>query len=126
MVIFYYFDSKEIYLIRQHIPRKHFNLYFAAGFVFVFNLIFVFTFMSLIDPISKAFMQEIRINAAFGIVFGISALISLIAIGMYRYAKYKIDLALYLRRHGQSETEKKEEPKIEQATSGITDNADQK
>jgi hypothetical protein len=122
--LFYYFDSKEIYLVRQHVPRKNFNLYFSAGFVFIFNLIFVFVMMAFADEIRKSFDENIAINVTFGIIFGVSALISLITIGIYRYVRYKIDLALYLRRRGEKPTEKEEtENKIEQSTSGIADNA---
>jgi hypothetical protein len=124
MGLFYYFDSKEIYLVKQHVPRKNFNLYFSAGFIFIFNLVFVFVMMAFTDKISASFSSDVKINVTFGIIFGVSALISLITIGIYRYAKYKIDLALYLRRRGEKPTEKEEiENKIEQSTSGIADNA---
>jgi hypothetical protein len=124
MGLFYYFDSKEIYLVKQHVPRKNFNLYFSAGFIFIFNLIFVFVMMAFADKISASFQPDMKINVTFGIIFGVSALISLITIGVYRYAKYKIDLALYLRRRGEKPAEKEEtENRIEQSTSGIADNA---
>jgi hypothetical protein len=135
MGLFYFFDSKEIYLIRQHIPRKNFNLYFSAGFIFILNLIFVFTIVAFADQISAPFRQDIRINVTFGIIFGISALISLVSIGIYRYAKYKIDLALYLRRHGKTTDELKSDlgkttdelkSDLGKATSSLADNADSK
>jgi hypothetical protein len=125
MGLFYFFDSREIYLVRQHIPRQYFTLYFLGGFIFVFNLIFVFIMIGFIDQIFEAFNQSSRVNVSFGIIFGISALISLVTIGVYRYARYKIDLTLYLRRRGKTPNDL---PKLDsdKATSGITEHADQK
>jgi hypothetical protein len=126
MAAFYFFDSRNIFLIRQHITPRSFRLYFAAGFVFVLNLIIVYVYLALIDKITAPLDASLRINVGFGIIFGIAALISLITIGIYRYARYKIDLTLYLRRHGQATKDKEEKPEIvvDQPTSGVTSNAD--
>jgi hypothetical protein len=123
--LFYFFDAKEIYLVKQHVPHKYIRLYFVPGFIFITNLIFVFTYIALIDKIKSAFDSTIEINAAFGILFGITALISLITIGIYRYARYKIDLSIHLRRRGQM-LEDNKLVDIDKPTSGISNNADQK
>jgi hypothetical protein len=44
LIVFYYLDSKELILIKQHIPRKYFSIYFTAGFIFVVCLLFCFIF----------------------------------------------------------------------------------
>jgi hypothetical protein len=125
VALFYFFDSKEMYLLHQHVPKKMFRLYFSSGFIFIFNLIFVFTMLPFVGRISEFFEANIKIKATFGIIFGVSAFISLITIAVYRYAKYKIDLTLYLRRRGKDDTTKTEQ-NLEKPTSSIVDHADQK
>jgi hypothetical protein len=120
--LFYYFDAKEIYLIRQHVNVKYFRYYFIAGFIFVANVIFISIYSASIDSIKRTFDTEHAINATLGILFGVSSLVSLISIGVYRYARFKIDLALAKRRHGESI---KEEPTANTPTA-IDSNVDQK
>ncbi|GHU48473.1 hypothetical protein FACS1894218_5470 [Bacilli bacterium] len=57
LVLFYYFDSKDMKLIRTHIPKKYITMYFVAGMLLAFTIvvsIIYFTFtqriiISLID-----------------------------------------------------------------------------
>jgi hypothetical protein len=69
------------------------------------------------------------INGPYAILFGVSALISLISVGLYRYARFKIDLTLLRRRRGETITEQPSQPieptKDETPTTGLTSNADQ-
>jgi hypothetical protein len=84
--------------------------------------------MALIDKIRPNFKSDIAIDAVYGIMFGVSALISLISVGLYRYAKFRIDLALLRRRRGETptgQTEPIEPTKEETPTTGLTSNADQ-
>jgi hypothetical protein len=102
-------------------------MYFSAGFIFVTNLFFIFLTIALIDKIVAPFSGNNKINIAFGIIFGIACLISLITVGIYRYAKYRIDLALYLRRRGQSiNLEHEPSDSDNKPTSSLTANADSK
>jgi hypothetical protein len=85
-------------------------------------------YLLLIDSIMRLFDKNVQINATFGIWFGVSALISLISVGLYRYAKFKIDLTLLRRRRGETLTEQQptvELPKEDTPTAGLTSNADQ-
>ncbi|MDR3257417.1 MAG: DUF5453 family protein [Mycoplasmataceae bacterium] len=131
IALFYFFDSKEIYLVKQHVPQKYFKLYFVAGFVFIANLIFIFTFIACLKFISSPTIwgQNWLINGPYAILFGVSALISLISVGLYRYARFKIDLTLLRRRRGETITEQPSQPieptKDETPTTGLTSNADQ-
>jgi hypothetical protein len=132
MGVFYFFDARDIYLIRQHIPRKYFYSYFISGFIFVFNLIVIFVYIALIHQIEQAIDKDVQLktNIIFGILFGIAAIVSLVTIGMYRYAKFRIDLTLYRRRHGENDTRQDQTSSgvsSDQATSGLTtDNVSKK
>jgi hypothetical protein len=108
LVVFYYLDSKELILIRQHVPYKYFTIYFVAGFVFIASLIFCFIFgnQNIIYRVAASIASNksptiTAWNAAYGILFGVTAFLSLISIAFYRYARYCIDLTLYRRRHGE-------------------------
>jgi hypothetical protein len=129
MGLFYFIDAREIYLVRQHIPQKYFRLYFAAGFIFIINLIVISTYVALIDKIQSSFDisdLKTRISVTFAILFAVSAFISLVVIGVYRYAKYRIDLILYLRRRGEVTIDKIPDTTDDgkQATSDLTNHAD--
>jgi hypothetical protein len=117
--LFYYFEGKEMLLIRQHIKKKHITMFFVAGFIYIFNIIFIFVYIALIDKIQHAFDPSYQINATFGILFGISSFITLITIGFYRYAKFKIDITMFRRKHGKDD--KNNDIPTTEISSGLTD-----
>jgi hypothetical protein len=57
------------------------------------------------------------VTLPFALEFGISAFLTLISIGLYRYGKYRIEIAMYKRRHGeiikQQEGVSKEKTKLQ-------------
>ncbi|MDE6476662.1 MAG: hypothetical protein K2L48_00435 [Mycoplasmoidaceae bacterium] len=86
-----------------------FSIFFAIVYLFFYRI-----------------SDSISTDTFFIIGFAITALLTLIAIGLYRYAKYKIDLTIYLRKHGKdTKAEEKKESKSNdsssQASSGLTD-----
>jgi hypothetical protein len=115
------------------VPTKYFRLYFISGFVFLFDVVLAIAYFAFSEKmIGELGTTTFAINIIYGIGFGTVALISLIAIGIYRFAKFKIDLTIFRRRHGEvtgetNETTPTESTVVGQApTSGLTSNADQK
>lgn len=51
--------------------------------------------------VSKISPKLENITLPFALMFGVSAFLTLIAVGLYRYGKHKIELAIYRRRHGE-------------------------
>lgn len=97
MIVFYWFESKELILIRQHVNKKWFNYYLLAGIAYIFNLIITFALVFIdINVIPDFFRMQMFI-----IIFVVVALISLISIGLYRYGRFRIDLDLYRRKRGE-------------------------
>jgi hypothetical protein len=89
--VFYYFDSKEMYLIKQHINRKLISKYFIAGFIYILNIVFMLVYCSFMQSIVSNLSESLRNkpnvvslsrNIAFGILFGVVAVISLITLGV--------------------------------------------
>lgn len=106
--IFYFFDSREMYLVRQHIDKKLVIKYFIGGFIYILNIIFMFTYTCFINKIMLSISSSLSNNTnaslprniTFGILFGIVGIITLVTLGYWRYIRFKIDLTLVRRRHG--------------------------
>ncbi len=122
--LFFYYDTKDFNLIKFHVPRKLFKFYYSSLIVFMvgilFAIVYLFCYPSSISTISNTTFYVI------GLV--ILCLITLVGIGLYRYARYKIDLAIYLRKHGKTVSEAKvsetnNSSSSEKASSGLTDAA---
>lgn len=120
LISFVYFDTKDFNLLKFHVPKKVFNIYFASIFIFALSILFAIIYLFF-----YRLSQNISTDVFFIIGFIISAVLTLIAIGLYRYAKYKIDLTIYLRKHGKDtktdETKSKPSNSSSQASSGLTD-----
>jgi hypothetical protein len=96
--VFYYFESRELFYLKAHVPKKCFYYYLSSG---VFFLLAVLSTILITPATSK--LENIYGNIALpmGLMFGLTAFFSLIAIGLYRYGKFRIELAIYKRRHGE-------------------------
>lgn len=121
LISFVYFDTKDFNLLKYHVPKKIFNLYFSSIAVFAFSILFAIIYLFF-----YRISESISTDVFFIIGFVITAILTLIAIGLYRYAKYKIDLTIYLRKHGKdtkAEETKKDVPvdSSSKASSGLTD-----
>lgn len=121
LISFVYIDTKDFNLLKYHVPKKIFRIYFWSIAVFAFSIFFAIVYLFF-----YRISDSISTDTFFIIGFVITALLTLIAIGLYRYAKYKIDLTIYLRKHGKdTKAEEKKESKSSdsssQASSGITD-----
>ncbi len=120
LISFVYIDTKDFNLLKYHVPKKIFTIYFWSIAVFAFSIFFAIVYLFF-----YRISDSISTDTFFIIGFVITALLTLIAIGLYRYAKYKIDLTIYLRKHGKdTKAEEKKESKSSdsssQASSGLT------
>lgn len=102
ITIFFYFETQELFYLKMHVPRKCFFFYLWSGVFFVAALIFTMIMTPFIKPHS---LNDTTLLMA--LLFGVSAFLTLVSVGLYRYGKFKIELAIYRRRHG--ETQKKQE-----------------
>lgn len=119
--VFIYFDTKDFNLLKYHVPKKIFNIYIASIFLFAFSILFVIIYM-----FCYQYAQGLPSQIYFIIGIVISAILTLIAIGVYKYSRYKIDLSVYLRKHGKNqkeidENQTKDIVTDKKASSGITD-----
>jgi hypothetical protein len=46
-IVFFYFDSKDLFLLAMHVPKKVFRIYFASGILFILIIIFTIIYSSL-------------------------------------------------------------------------------
>ncbi|GHU31495.1 hypothetical protein FACS1894166_03050 [Bacilli bacterium] len=102
--------------------------------MFAVTIVFSVIYFSLTKPMINSLVDkkwEIApsVNLVYGLGFGIVALFSLISIGFYRYTRFKIDLTLYRRRHGEKTnapldaTSTAETTDTPLASTSLTDNA---
>ena len=101
LIIFIYFDYKDITLKIMHFQKKWIYFYIISICIFVTSIIFsTIFFIFLFDKwpsLDNNLKQSLLI-----IYLGITILLSLLSIGVNRYARFKIDLDVYRRRHGQN------------------------
>lgn len=120
LVLFFYYDTKDFNLIKFHVPKKFFKFYYGSLIVFIVGILFAIFYL-FCYPISTPIMSN-TIFFVVGLI--ILCVITLVGIALYRYAKYKIDLAIYLRKHGKNIAESKQTNSAttsEKASSGLTD-----
>jgi hypothetical protein len=115
--LFYYFDSKDLYLLKQHIPIKYFRLYFIGGFIFLIDVIFVVCY----TIFNQSIQTHIGLTNTFVVCMVISIFISLISVIVYRYSKYKMDRIIFLRKRGQNTNPDKQSSNIPEKRSVSTD-----
>lgn len=110
LIGFVYLDTKDFSLLKYHVPKKNFNIYFGGiatiAFSIIFSIVYLFFYQIAIKNGSHT-------DAFFLAGLIVTAILTLLGIGVYRYAKYKIDLAVYLRKHGKDvNKENKEETPV--------------
>jgi hypothetical protein len=123
-------DAKDMVLIKQHLKKSTLIIYFIAGFVFIGAVIFSFIYNSAIGKIASSLSGGLptlqSFSNAYLIGFIIVCFLSFVAIGLYRYAKYHIDLTIYRRRRGEAKPDQPELPKdAPPASSNLIDHANQ-
>jgi hypothetical protein len=107
VAVFYYLDLKDMILIKQHLKKSTLAIYFAAGFIFIVAVLFSFIYNMFTNKIAAALNADAQggnartFDITYIIVFAVACFITLVAIAMYRYAKYKIDLTIFRRRRGE-------------------------
>lgn len=113
--IFIWLEAKGIMNKAVHFQRKWLYWYLSALIVFVVAVIFSFVFlvvfkMNFFNMRSEKYSYEWKPLIADIVVTGV---LSLVSIGLQRYARYKIDLDIYKRNRG--ELPKKEEMEKDKA-----------
>ncbi len=120
-VVFLYFEMKDIAPKIMHFQRKWLWIYVASGIVFIlaiiFNASFFFGYLRNLQP-----PVSLEINECWPLIlfFTLTAVLTLISIGLQRYARFKIDLDIYRRKRGKAIPEDKPK-KDSKASSGLID-----
>lgn len=131
--LFIWFEAKNTMPKAVHFQRKWLWWYLAALIIFVCSIIFNFIFLIIFnnyfwEPTNKQTWPLI-------IYLVVTGVMTLIAIGLQRYARFKIDLDIYRRTHGelpkkeemekdQAKQEKHEAPSKDQASAGLKESID--
>lgn len=126
--IFLWLEAKGIMAKVAHFRKKWLYWYLAAMIVFIVAIIFNFVFTFIYNGWHPSHKEEDLAKILLITYFVITALLTLVSIGLQRYARFKIDLDIYRRTHGENprqEEIKKQEPKVDsttpQATSGLSE-----
>lgn len=133
---FVWLEAKGIMNKAMHFRRKWLGWYLAALIVFIVAIIFSFIFIVIFrtayyDQHSSLHSQKWPLI----IYIVITGVLTLVSIGLQRYARFKIDLDIYKRTHGelpkkeeldkeQAKQEKKEAKQKDKASSGLADSID--
>jgi len=136
--LFMYMEAKDTMPKAVHFQKKWLWWYLAALIVFCVSIIFnaVWYVLMINDNFARAKSQQWVLI----VYFVITGVLTLVAIGFQRYARFRIDLDIYRRKHGQNPKAKddaKEEAKAKakqekvkksdsKATSGLLDEIDKK
>ena len=102
--LFVWLEAKYTMPKAVHFQRKWLWWYLAAIIVFVVSIIFNFIFIAIFKGYAKFPLSQ---TWPLIIYIVITAVLTLVSIGLQRYARFKIDLDIYRRTHG--ELPKKEE-----------------
>lgn len=109
--LFGYFEVKDIAPKIMHFQRKWLKFYIIAFSIFVvailFNVCYYLFFLSKSDLIVLKNQKWQLI-----VYFAITGVLTLVSIGFQRYARFRIDLDVYRRKHGE-EIKNKEDLKKE-------------
>ncbi|XQP55659.1 MAG: DUF5453 family protein [Mycoplasmoidaceae bacterium] len=128
--IFIYLEAKGIMAKAAHFRKKWLHWYLAAMIVFVVAILFCFIFIFIFNGYHPSIKDDHnRVQMFLVIYFVITGVLTLVSVGLQRYARFKIDLDIYRRLHGEmpkKEEEIKERSKAPsdssaQPTSGLTD-----
>ncbi len=126
--LFIWFEAKNTMPKAMHFQRKWLYWYLAALIVFVVAIIFNFIFLIIFNSYYFWSNQQTWPLIIYLVITGV---LTLIAIGLQRYARFKIDLDIYRRTHGElpkKEEMEKDQAKAEktkvEASSGLADTID--
>ena len=105
MLVFAFYEVKEIIPLRFHTKWKWYKFIFAALISYLFMLIFAFIFVSLTHPSGVIDISVINRNMPI-VLLSILMVWALATIILYRYGRFHIDQDIFRRRHGIEVTEK--------------------
>lgn len=109
LVFFLIFEYKDIIPKQMHFQRKWIYVYVVSVCFFFLAIVFSIIFFIFIRD---NWVSTTTWNASFKqimliIYLAITALLTLLSIGINRYARFRIDLDVYRRKHGQNPNDKK-------------------
>lgn len=136
--VFMWLESKDTMPKAVHFQKKWLWFYLTALIIFCSSIIFNTVWFVLVLNEGKAFGHANQWKLI--VYFVITGVLTLVAIGFQRYARFRIDLDIYRRKHGQNpkakddaKAEAKAKAKQEKikksdakATSGLLDEIDKK
>lgn len=133
--LFIWLELREIAPKMMHFQRKWLWYYVASAIVFIIAIVFnaVFFFGYLRSHVTPIVPIDIKYSWPLVVFFVITAVLSLVSIGLQRYARFKIDLDIYKRKRGQMPKQKEEKPSeskpkdsTPKASGGLMDQIDNK
>lgn len=129
--LFIWLEAKGIMNKSMHFRKKWLWFYLSALIVFVVAIIYTFIFLFIF--VHFYWSEDVRKTVLIADIV-VAGFLTLVAIGLQRYARFKIDLDMYRRTHGEipkAEENAKEEakrketksttPTSDQPTSGLVD-----
>lgn len=127
--LFIWLEAKNTMPKAVHFQRKWLWWYLSALIVFVCSIIFNFAFLMIYYNTTWTPGSDLWPLIIYMVVTGV---LTLIAIGLQRYARFKIDLDIYRRKHGElpkkeeiekdkAKVEKQQAKQDEKASSGLAD-----
>lgn len=126
--LFIWFEAKSTMPKAVHFQRKWLWWYLAALIIFVVAIIFNFIYLLIFNSMYWGGNQQTWPLIIYMVITGV---LTLVSIGIQRYARYKIDLDIYRRKHGElpkKEEMEKDQAKAEkakgEASSGLADSID--
>lgn len=130
--LFMWFELKDIAPKIMHFQKKWLWIYIVAAIFFILSIIFNVLFFTLY--LAEKYTPGESPMWPLIVYFVITAVLTLVSIGVQRYARFKIDLDVYKRKRGQMPQEKKEEKPAEskpkddkpKASGGLVDQIDNK
>lgn len=93
VAIFIYFENQNITNIYVHINKKWIRFYFAS--------LIAYLCVILTSILCYVFKDKIDLSIMMIIDFCLCCALSLIALGLYRYGRFKMDFEMYKRRRGE-------------------------
>jgi hypothetical protein len=100
----YYFNNKDMPIIKSHIGKKDINLYYISNILF-FCLILVSTVLYLVCFQFLVKNDKLSFQNGYIIVFAISAAFSVAVVTVNKFALYKIEYEIYKKRYGTKKEE---------------------
>ena len=103
-----------------HFQKKWLWWYLSAITIFVLSIIFNFTFYYFaIQNSNFKQLKTHRTNWKFLLHIIVISILTLVSIALQRYARFRIDLDIYRRIHGQTPSQDKKQQKIKNKTKSV-------